>query len=74
MVFVAYLGIVRDISIIGGEKNIVSTGMALPLSLISISYNYILVIYNKYIYLGRKRCKFYLLHLLQNMMEKAKNN
>ncbi len=38
-------------------------------SLISISYNYILAIYIKYIYLGRKRCKFYLLHLLQNMME-----
>ena len=39
-------------------------------SLISISYNYKLDIYNKYIYLRRKRCKFYLLHLLQMIQEK----
>ena len=40
--------------------------------LISISYNYTLVIYNKHIYLGRKRWKFYLLHLLQMIKETHK--
>ena len=65
-----YLGNVRDISIIGGEKNMyIQEYLPVP-SLISISYNYILAICIKYIYLGRKRCKFYLLHLLQMIKEK----
>jgi len=65
-----YLGNVRDISIIGGEKNMYILEYPPVPSLISISYNYKLDIYNKYIYLRRKRCKFYLLHLLQMIQEK----
>jgi hypothetical protein len=65
----AYLGNVRDISIIGGEKNIVYTDRSPAPGPISISYNYILAIYNIYIYLERKRWKFYLLHLLQMIKE-----
>ena len=66
------LGNVRDISNIEGEEKYIYRLGFLPSELISISYNYILVIYNKHIYLGRKRWKFYLLHLLQMIKETQK--
>jgi hypothetical protein len=65
----AYLGNVIDISIIGGEKNMYILEYLPVPSLISISYNYKLAIYNINIYLERKRCEFYLLHLLQMIKE-----
>ncbi len=50
-----FLGNVRDISNIGGEKNIVYTRVPPGPRLISISYTYNLAMCIIYIYLRRKR-------------------